>query len=91
MVDTVDRFQGEERPMVVVSFATYGQTLSDHLTNQRRLNVALTRAKHKLILIGDRQVLAQDDVYARLFAPEEDEHTLVLKCMPPTDDEFTAF
>lgn len=34
MVDTVDRFQGEERPMVIVSFSTYGRTLSDHLKNE---------------------------------------------------------
>jgi DNA replication ATP-dependent helicase Dna2 len=93
MVDTVDRFQGEERPMVIVSFATYGRTLSDHLKNQRRLNVALTRAKHKLVLIGDRQILSQDDLYARLFSPavEEDVHTIVKRWTPPVDEGFTAF
>jgi len=79
--------------MVIVSFATYGRTLSDHLKNQRRLNVALTRARHKLVLIGDRQILSQDDLYARLFSPavEEDVHTIVKRWIPPADEGFTAF
>jgi len=92
MVDTVDRFQGEERPMVIVSFSTYGRTLSDHLKNERRLNVAFTRAKHKLILIGDHQVLSQDELLASLFsqAAEKDVHTIVKRWIPP-DEGFKAF
>jgi len=92
MVDTVDRFQGEERPMVIVSFSTYGRTLSDHLKNERRLNVAFTRAKHKLILIGDHQVLSQDHLLASLFsqALEEDVHTIAKRWIPP-EEAFTAF
>jgi len=92
MVDTVDRFQGEERPMVVVSFSTYGRTLSEHLKNERRLNVAFTRAKHKLVLIGDRQILSQDELLAGLLsqASEGDPHTIAMRWMP-LDEAFAAF
>jgi DNA replication ATP-dependent helicase Dna2 len=61
-VDTVDRFQGGERTVIIISFATTSRPemesqLRDHLTNPNRLNVALTRAKRKLILVGNASVL----------------------------------
>jgi DNA replication ATP-dependent helicase Dna2 len=56
-IDTVDRFQGGERLVIIMSFATTNppaiDTLQhDFLTNPNRLNVALTRAQRKLILVG---------------------------------------
>jgi superfamily I DNA and/or RNA helicase len=58
-VDTVDRFQGAERQVILLSF---GGTPAegtrrggrDFLADAQRLNVALTRAQRKLILVGDR-------------------------------------
>lgn len=54
--------------------------------------MAFTRAKHKLILIGDHQVLSQDDLLASLFsqAAEEDVHTIAKRWIPP-DEGFKAF
>jgi superfamily I DNA and/or RNA helicase len=78
--------------MVIVSFSTYGRTLSDHLKNERRLNVAFTRAKHKLVLIGDRQILSRDELLARLLsqASEGDPHIIAKRWIPP-DEAFAAF
>lgn len=68
LIDTVDRFQGSERELVIISFATYDQTVGPLLRDIRRLNVAMTRARSKLIMVGDLDVLSQVDVYARLIA-----------------------
>ncbi len=74
-VDTVDRFQGGEREVILFSFGgpaptgatgarSYG---ADFLADPHRLNVALTRAQRKLILLGDRQRLAQIPLLASLI------------------------
>ncbi|HLI09724.1 MAG TPA: AAA domain-containing protein [Ktedonobacteraceae bacterium] len=71
-VDTVDRFQGGERKVIIISFAT-GKTpdapslLRDFLTNPNRLNVALTRAQRKLILIGNASALKTLPVFRELL------------------------
>jgi DNA replication ATP-dependent helicase Dna2 len=67
MVDTVDRFQGQQRELIVISLATYGDFVHDLLRDERRLNVALTRARHKLIIIGDASVLKAHPVYYSLI------------------------
>jgi DNA replication ATP-dependent helicase Dna2 len=68
-VDTVDRFQGGERRIIIMSFATtsapQGERL-DFLTNPNRLNVALTRAQRKLILVGCVPVLENLNIFERL-------------------------
>jgi len=71
-VDTVDRFQGGERPVIIMSFATttrpeLDSQLRDHLTNPHRLNVALTRAQKKLILVGNSSALEDLPVFERLL------------------------
>ncbi|XP_004386454.2 DNA replication ATP-dependent helicase/nuclease DNA2 isoform X4 [Trichechus manatus latirostris] len=53
-VNTVDRYQGRDKSIILVSFVrsnTDGD-LGELLKDWRRLNVAITRAKHKLILLG---------------------------------------
>ncbi|MGH2515187.1 MAG: DEAD/DEAH box helicase, partial [Ktedonobacterales bacterium] len=61
-VDTVDRFQGAERQIILFSFG--GRVMEtpytrgmNFLADPNRLNVALTRAQRKLILVGDRRAL----------------------------------
>jgi DNA replication ATP-dependent helicase Dna2 len=61
-IDTVDRFQGGERAVIIISFATTqppppGSLLYEFLTDAHRLNVALTRAQRKLILVGHAAAL----------------------------------
>jgi DNA replication ATP-dependent helicase Dna2 len=62
-IDTVDRFQGAERQVILLSFGGTpvegtGRGGRDFLADARRLNVALTRARRKLILVGNRARLA---------------------------------
>lgn len=66
-VDTVDRFQGQERDVIIVSLCAYDRFVPDLLRDERRLNVAVTRARHKLILLGDADVLRGEPVYAALL------------------------
>lgn len=71
-IDTVDRFQGGERSVIIISFATsttpaVGSQLHEHLTNLHRLNVALTRAQRKLILVGNAQALEKLDLFKQLL------------------------
>ena len=51
-VDTIDRFQGSDKEMIILSLCTLSRP--HILEDERRLNVALTRAKKKLIIIGNR-------------------------------------
>src|SRR5579872_6963531 len=59
-VDTVERFQGDEREAIMVSATEsdpdYLLFSSEFLLDPRRLTVALSRAKHKLILVASRSV-----------------------------------
>ncbi len=72
-IDTVDRFQGGERQVIIISFATTAtpeieSQLREHLTNPNRLNVALTRARRKLILVGSVPALERLRVFDGLLA-----------------------
>lgn len=49
---TVDKFQGQEADIVLLGFTKY--TRDAHFNSPNRLNVALTRARHKLVLFGNR-------------------------------------
>ncbi|WP_121821360.1 AAA domain-containing protein [Halostella salina] len=65
-VDTVDRFQGSAKEVIVVSFVASGDLDSPIFEDYRRVNVALTRAKRSLVLVGDADALATDDTYRRM-------------------------
>ncbi len=66
-VDTVDRFQGSAKEVIVVSFVATGDLSSPIFEDYRRVNVALTRAKKALVLIGDRAALESDPFYGRML------------------------
>jgi len=72
-VSTVDRFQGSQRDVIIVSLGMSDSIVSEHLSDERRLNVAMSRARHKLILLGNRKALSDDDVFSRLFETMETE------------------
>jgi DNA replication ATP-dependent helicase Dna2 len=65
-VDTVDRFQGSSSEVVVLSFVATGDLDGPIFEDHRRLNVALTRAKKRLVLVGDPDALETRDLYARM-------------------------
>ena len=66
-VDTVDRFQGSSKEVIVVSFVATGNLDEPIFEDYRRLNVALTRAKKGLVLVGDPNALASEPFYARML------------------------
>ncbi len=65
-VDTVDRFQGSSKDVIIVSFVATGELDGPIFEDYRRINVALTRAKRALVLVGDRDALSSDETYARM-------------------------
>ena len=66
-VDTVDRFQGSAKEVIVVSFTATGGVEGPIFEDHRRMNVALTRARRSLVVVGDRAALASDPFYERLL------------------------
>jgi len=66
-VDTVDRFQGSAADIVVVSFVASTDLDAPIFEDTRRLNVALTRARHGLVLVGDETALRSLDTYDRML------------------------
>jgi len=66
-VDTVDRFQGSSAEVVVVSFVATGDLDGPIFEDTRRVNVALTRAKKALVLVGDAEALSSEPFYARML------------------------
>ncbi|WP_121741036.1 AAA domain-containing protein [Natronorubrum halophilum] len=66
-VDTVDRFQGSSQEVIIVSFTATGTLEGPIFEDYRRINVALTRPKRALVLVGDSAALASDPVYERML------------------------
>lgn len=67
-VDTVDGFQGREKEAVVISLVRSNERAEIGFLNDiRRMNVALTRARRKLIVIGDTATLAAHPFFDRLI------------------------
>lgn len=67
-VKTIDSFQGQENEVIIISLVRSNNDSNiGFLTDYRRMNVAMTRAKEKLIIIGDSSTLAQDKFYEKLF------------------------
>jgi superfamily I DNA and/or RNA helicase len=64
-VDTVDGFQGREKEAVVVSLVRSNEEGEvGFLADVRRMNVAITRARKKLVVIGDSATVARHPFYA---------------------------
>ncbi len=68
VVDTVDRFQGSSKEIIIVSFVATDDLDGPIFEDYRRVNVALTRAKRALVLVGDRTALTSDPLYERMVA-----------------------
>lgn len=78
-IDTVERYQGSQRDLIIYGFTAKKYRQLDFLTNNeyydenegsiidRKLNVAMTRAKKNLVLVGYERLLAQDITFYKLI------------------------
>ena len=67
-INTVDGFQGQERDVILISLVRANDTGQiGFLRDLRRMNVAITRARMKLFILGDALTLTRHPFYKRLF------------------------
>lgn len=77
-VKTVDGFQGREKEVVIISLVRSNERDEiGFLRDVRRLNVALTRAKRKLVVVGDSDTVSTHDTYSQLLEYMEDKGKLL--------------
>lgn len=67
-VNTVDGFQGQERDIIIISLVRANEAGQiGFLRDLRRMNVAITRARMKLIILGDVSTMTRHPFYRRLY------------------------
>ena len=82
-VNTVDGFQGQERDVIIISMVRDNDKGDiGFLGDLRRMNVAITRARMKLIIIGNSETLSRHRFYNALFEHFR-ERGQVVECVPP--------
>lgn len=67
-VNTVDGFQGQERDIILISLVRANdEGQIGFLRDLRRMNVAITRARMKLIILGDASTMTRHPFYKKLY------------------------
>ena len=63
-ISTIDSFQGQEKEIIILSLVrSNDESIIGFLKDYRRMNVAITRAKEKLFVIGDSATIGSDPFY----------------------------
>ncbi|KIC89536.1 IGHMBP2 family helicase [Flavihumibacter sp. ZG627] len=77
-ISTIDSFQGQERDIIYISLArSNAESVIGFLSEVRRMNVAMTRAKKKLVIVGDSATLASFPFYADLINYTQEQNAYV--------------
>lgn len=85
-VNTVDAFQGQERDVILVSLVRANETGQiGFLSDLRRMNVAMTRARYKLIILGSAETLGHHTFYRKLYEACSVKSPAVTTIIPDTD------
>ncbi len=67
-INTIDGFQGQERDVIYISLVrSNDKNEIGFLSDYRRMNVAMTRARKQLIIIGDSATIGQDNFYGKFI------------------------
>lgn len=68
VISTIDSFQGQEKEIIIISLVrSNDDNIIGFLSDYRRMNVALTRAKEQLFVIGDSSTIGSDPFYAQFL------------------------
>ena len=64
MINTVDSFQGQEKDIIIVSTVRSNERKDiGFMKDERRINVALTRARHLLIVVGNGNTIGSNETW----------------------------
>ncbi len=67
-INTIDGFQGQERDVIYISLVrSNDKNEIGFLNDYRRMNVAMTRARKQLVIIGDSATIGQDKFYGKFI------------------------
>jgi hypothetical protein len=90
-VNTVDGFQGKEKDIIIISTVRGNDNGSiGFLSDKRRMNVALTRAKLGLFVVGHAATLSQCNIMWRDFVNHADKNGVLIWCENSTVDISAA-
>uniref|UniRef100_A0A673G9V3 DNA replication ATP-dependent helicase/nuclease n=1 Tax=Sinocyclocheilus rhinocerous TaxID=307959 RepID=A0A673G9V3_9TELE len=88
-VNTVDKYQGRDKSIIIVSFVRSNPegNLGELLQDWRRLNVAITRAKHKLLMLGSAPTLRRYAPLEKLLCHLQQEDMISFTILPAAAHE----